>query len=388
MPAFARQFEPHVTRSGTMSKFRFSVRCSSCARSETYEATKPVGDDLVKGFFRERGWLLGRDRAYDLCPSCLAKPTDATQPRKRLGIARSGSVTAMGASDRRTETISARDQETADILARHLGKPEALAAEVFRPKEQHVAGSTLATEQRQPAHSVHVAPELTQILANLASDFKGLKEVMEDISVELRKLTQVGSQQREAIEGLGSHLQHSAKQVLEGLNRFAQTVPQAQPMSHHFSEPSGAESPLQTEKAPNQASIPAEDPAPKPHSQKQGLRRKRSTVVSRPINDAAASTEAIVVKSFPDVNNAHRFYTSIRLPRDLWDASGFEPTNRLLIDWDGQSLTVNRVTEGGVKPKSVGKAQVVLQSWKLGNLNLNRPSLDRLDTGIRLVPKV
>jgi hypothetical protein len=28
-----------------------------------------------------------------------------------------------------------RHQDTADILARHLGKPEALAAEVFRPKE-------------------------------------------------------------------------------------------------------------------------------------------------------------------------------------------------------------------------------------------------------------
>jgi hypothetical protein len=99
------------------------------------------------------------------------------------------------------------------------------------------------------------------------------------------------------------------------------------------------------------------------------------------------TSESIVVKSIPDVNNAHRFYTSIRLPREVWDANGFEADHRLLLDWDGQSLTVTRATNGGVKPKVVGNMQVVLQSWKLGNLNLEQPHLARHDSGFRLTAK-
>ena len=34
----------------------------------------------------------------------------------------------------------------------------------------------------------------------------------------------------------------------------------------------------------------------------------------------------VVVKSIADANGKDRFYTSIRLPRELWDRAGFEPT--------------------------------------------------------------
>src|SRR5689334_4500803 len=79
MPGIARQFEPPVTRSGgAPSSYRFTVRCSTCQNTDTYEARKPVGDELVKGSFKERGWLLGRDRADDLCPACLARPQHAS----------------------------------------------------------------------------------------------------------------------------------------------------------------------------------------------------------------------------------------------------------------------------------------------------------------------
>ncbi|WP_246499107.1 hypothetical protein [Microvirga soli] len=112
MPGIARQFEPQITRSGgAPSKYRFAVRCSACASTDSYEAAKPTSSDTVKSYFNDRGWLLGRDRSYDLCPACLG------QPRR----------------DSRSAGKPQRD--TADILARHLGKPEALAAEVFRPKE-------------------------------------------------------------------------------------------------------------------------------------------------------------------------------------------------------------------------------------------------------------
>src|SRR5690349_10091176 len=113
-----RQFEPLVTRSGGMSsKFRFTVRCSGCSKTDSYEADKRVSDDLVKGSFKDRGWVLGRDRAYDLCPACLKAPRKA-QPSDRPAA------------------VDKRHQETAAILARHLGKPASVAEEVFRPKIQ------------------------------------------------------------------------------------------------------------------------------------------------------------------------------------------------------------------------------------------------------------
>jgi hypothetical protein len=92
----------------------------------------------------------------------------------------------------------------------------------------------------------------------------------------------------------------------------------------------------------------------------------------------------IVVKSIPDAKRSDRFYTIIRLPRTLWDQAGFDPDDRLLLDWSGKALTIERATEGGVKPKSIGDASVVLQSWKLGNLNFDHVKMHSRDASLRL----
>jgi hypothetical protein len=91
-----------------------------------------------------------------------------------------------------------------------------------------------------------------------------------------------------------------------------------------------------------------------------------------------------VVKSIADAKRSDRFYTSIRLPRALWDQAGFGPDEKLLLAWSGKALTVERATEGGVKPKSIGDTSVVLQSWKLGNLNLDQPKATGANGFLRL----
>ncbi|MFC5487236.1 hypothetical protein [Microvirga aerilata] len=93
---------------------------------------------------------------------------------------------------------------------------------------------------------------------------------------------------------------------------------------------------------------------------------------------------SVFVKSIRDAKRPDRFYTSIRLPRALWDSAGFGSTDRLLIDWTSKVLTISRAAEGGVKPKSVGEAAVVLQSWKLGNLNLDQPKVSCGELSLRL----
>ena len=91
-----------------------------------------------------------------------------------------------------------------------------------------------------------------------------------------------------------------------------------------------------------------------------------------------------MVRSIADAKRPGRFYTSIRLPRDLWTPAGFGLDDRLLLDWSGKALTIERATEGGVKPKSIGDTSVVLQSWKLGNLNFDQLKVRGTNGSLRL----
>jgi hypothetical protein len=113
------------------------------------------------------------------------------------------------------------------------------------------------------------------------------------------------------------------------------------------------------------------------------LRRVRGKRVVEDKPDQVLST-SVVVRSIADSKRPDRFYTSIRLPRDLWDRAGFGPDDRLLLDWSGKALTIERATEGGVKPKSIGDTSVVLQSWKLGNLNFDQSKIAGTNGSLRL----
>src|SRR5689334_5806554 len=115
MPGIARQFEPQITRiGGAPSKYRFTARCSGCHTTDIYESSTAVGDDLVKDYFKERGWLLARDRAHDLCSACLARPHGAQPPRQRTDV-RHRSPAAASHPDRLTLVVDKRSRDTADI---------------------------------------------------------------------------------------------------------------------------------------------------------------------------------------------------------------------------------------------------------------------------------
>jgi hypothetical protein len=131
----------------------------------------------------------------------------------------------------------------------------------------------------------------------------------------------------------------------------------------------------------------AVDAEPAPAADASVQEPSRRTKVSRKAKDDAIVRKSadIVVKSIADPKGRNRFYTAIRLPRQVWDEAGFEPEDRLLLDWTGSVLSIERVADGGVKPKSVGSASVVLQSWKLGNLNFGQPRVTGTDGLLRLM---
>jgi hypothetical protein len=368
MPGIARQFEPQITRSGgTPSKFRFTVRCSDCANTDAYEATRPTGNDAVRGYFKNRGWLLGRAPSFDLCPACLARPrhTQETQsPGQR----------------RETRALDKRHRETADILARHMGKPEELAAEVFRPKKakpiQPPTPQAPQTANAGPAFS----PEAEQALSGMAADLKSLRSAVEFIADQLSQLVALGSRQTEALASLPPALAQSAEGLSGELRQVANAI---QALPHRSRSGTDQASGAGAEVAQMQAADAEPAPAAEASVQEPPRRTKGRRKAE---NDAIVSESAdIVVKSIADPKGRTRFYTAIRLPRQLWDRAGFGPEDRLLLDWSGTALSIERVAEGGVKPKSVGSTSVVLQSWKLGNLNFGQPRVTGTDGFLRLM---
>ena len=360
MSGVARQFEPQITRSGgAPSKYRFTVRCSDCASTDAYEAAKPASHDTVRAYFKDRGWLLGRAASFDLCPACLARPG---QPQK----------TRSAAPHPEAKASDKRHRDTADILARHLGKPGELAAEVFRPTE--VRSTQLPDPKApQPAQSTPaLSPEVEQALTSIAVDLKGLRSAVEIMADQMSRLVALGGRQIETL----AQLTPAFAQTTEGLSNGLRQVTHAIQALPHLPQPM-TDRAIVAEADAGTAQTQAVDAEPAPVSEQAVPEPPRPARDPRKAKDETGRSKPanVVVKSIADAKGKDRFYTSIRLPRELWDRAGFGSDDRLLLDWSGKALSIERANEGGVKPKSVGDTSVVLQSWKLGNLNFDQPKV-------------
>jgi hypothetical protein len=225
-----------------------------------------------------------------------------------------------------------------------------------------------------------------QALTAMAAELKGLRSTMEGMSEQMSRLVALGGQQIEAIARLAPLMVQSADGIAGGLRDVVSAIQSILSTSPPEPEPSTAEEPLTREAEPVEQQDPEFSSGPEPR--KLSRAKERSGAGLRPAKTEAqvrhTGSAALVVKSIPDAKRSDRFYTTIRLPRDLWDQAGFGPDDRLLLDWSGKTLTIERVTEGGVKPKAVGDTSVVLQSWKLGNLNLDQPKVTGADGSLRL----
>ena len=382
MPGTTRQFEPHIIRSGGVpSKYRFTTRCSACPKTDSYEANQSVSDNVIKGYFKDRGWLLGRDRTYDLCPACLARPRD-TEQRRATETPRHRFAAPAGQPDREAAPMRGRHKDTAEILARHLGKPEALAAEVFRPKEEQPPRPAAPAAATQPMSPPALSPEVEQALTGMAADLKGLRSAVELMADQVSRLVALGSQQIEAIARLAPVLIRSAEGLSGGLQQVARAV-QSVP---HLPSAAIDQQPLPKGETSRELTQgvdlePASTPATEVQKPTQRAQGKRPTKDE----EGRPTSAPVVVKSIADSKRPDRFYTSIRLPRELWNRAGFGPDDRLLLDWNGKALTIKRAVEGGVKPKTIGEASVVLQSWKLGDLNFDQPKVTGANASLRLI---
>lgn len=65
----AFQFQP--TRSGTHTQFHLTIRCSRCPTTRDFSSIRKLPDDFVHRKFSQWGWLMGKRRADDICPTCI-----------------------------------------------------------------------------------------------------------------------------------------------------------------------------------------------------------------------------------------------------------------------------------------------------------------------------
>ncbi len=285
---------------------------------------------------------------------------------------------------RETKALDKRHRDTADILARHLGKPEELAAEIFRPKEAKPLQPTAPKAPLSAQQTPTLSPEVAQTLSGVAADLKGLRSAVELMADQVSQLVALGGRQIETLAHLTPVLTQSAGSISDGLRQVARAIqavpqlPQSVPDQLSVAEADTAISqPQPNAVEPAQLS---ELEAPEPPQQTRGRRKAKDRTGPRePAN--------VVVKSIADAQGKDRFYTSIRLPRELWDRAGFSPDDRLFLDWSGKALSIERAAQGGVKPKAIGGTSVVLQSWKLGNLNFDQPKVTNGEGSLRLTAR-
>ena len=119
----SRQFEPHTRRvDNASSRTRFTLQCHECGTDDFIEGPRILPDDVVAKKFSQRGWVIGRNRSYDMCPLCVGvapenKLATVFKVTKGDKLVPTPADLAAQASDGKRETV----QKTHAALDRLLG---------------------------------------------------------------------------------------------------------------------------------------------------------------------------------------------------------------------------------------------------------------------------
>jgi hypothetical protein len=394
-----RLFEPEITRvAGSTPIVRFTVKCCLCSKtpkSGLYQASKVLPDLAVSNKFKQRGWLIAKTRDADVCPGCLkgAKVEDKNLLASAFKVTdEDGPVpSAEELADELKAEAARKRKATMGILDRHFGEQAPSDRSLVPPKAKKAA-SVVDTDQSDPA----VLERFRTIVAN---DIQEIRAAVELIAEQNGMRTEMLRQQN---EGHARHLEYFARLIetqernnalLDQLIRAVAIntsevapIPQAVAMAsrdvvsairEHAESvvPALAKVPKAiVKRCPGPAAAqPVEsvdEPAPSPALEAQPRLKRKSASVS--------------VYSCPK-RQPGKFYTSISVPRALWESVGFTEQDRYTIDVDDDmKITIARATEGGVKPKKIGREVVVFQTTRLGDLTTRRLFVKACDGIIRI----
>ena len=196
----------------------------------------------------------------------------------------------------------------------------------------------------------------------MAAELKGLRSAMDLMAEQMGKLVSLGTQQIEAMARLAPLVVQSAEGISGSLREVAsavQLIPNLSTPAGEALRPSAKATGIEESPALQLNLLQGLDQAAGPEAESAPIAaetRTPSKQSRRPKRNAAPAPQAgsapVVVKSIPDAKRSDRFYTSIRLPRALWDQAGFGPEDRLLLDWSGKALTHRTCDRGRGEAKS------------------------------------
>jgi hypothetical protein len=130
-----RSFPYQTTRIGPQPpRYHFPIQCSRCNREKDFESARVLPDEIVAKKLTSWGWLLGRNRSFDICPSCLGvKPENKLADKYKVTHENKPVLTPGEIAEQMFVQKENRRKETSDLLTRLLSPTAAAPTEELSP---------------------------------------------------------------------------------------------------------------------------------------------------------------------------------------------------------------------------------------------------------------
>jgi hypothetical protein len=380
MTRSTRQFPPKVSRpDGAPSRVRFSLQCHECATDDFIEGPRVLPDDVVSKKFAQRGWVIGRNRSYDLCPLCVGiapenklasvfKVTKGSQPvltpaevaaaatdSQRQAVAKThAAIDRLLGNPREAPMSKCGLDRSKDplltMMAHDMGEIRALLERVV---EQNDKRDSLLGQQAEQAVAISKVMEKHMQMWQQLIDAQQKQQLLQEQMI--RAVANIVPTLVRTSEGTATNVSQSVEKAMNALAAIVAT--QTKP------------APLASEQVPR-------DTLGEPAGELALMPALAQTV--EPVTTAETTTfqrrkASFSVTTYSDHKNPEKHLTMVSIDRPSWEASGFTREDRYLIRHINGRLTITRAAAGnGYKAKKIGQKTVVFQARNLGELNYKR----------------
>lgn len=378
-------------RSGNKTKRIYYIACSECPTVSEFTSATPLPDQVVVNKHQQWGWVISKDYKGNICPQCrgITKIKPENKLTEVFGKVTKGGKPVPTVSEIVQEAekeLNASHAKTADILDRFFSAPNSSkpASEPAHSPEEPMATPPVAQHHHhETGLSLRQTHELTSALIGIEKTTAAANQKLDDIQAAFMLMTEQQSSQHAELVGLTKQLITAISHIVPAIAKIAPAIADGnQALVSHFNDASssivGAIADLKTTTAISSPAQPVEPATPEsvPEAMntntkapedlthiKLGSRIRRRTATPSPRHG-----DSISISSSQNTTNPHKYYTQMRLPRNLWESVGFTPDTRILITRDGSGFTLKEAPEGsGVKLKIVTDSRVIVQTSSIGN---------------------
>ncbi|AOG03246.1 hypothetical protein [Bosea sp. RAC05] len=347
-----------VRQGGVISKASVTIRCSRCPTTRVHESKNVLPDEVISKRLKSWGWVLGRNRSHDICPGC-AGVTQINRLAGRFKVISDGQEIASPSEIADTVGLRRAQQsrEVDALIDRTFGVPVCSSDRTPRQDAAPPDGGHQPGERGSDKFG-----RIEQAITSLTGDLGQIRAAMELLMEQMGELVGLQQQQVKAIGNLSSVVARSNEGIAVGLNMLGAAVRELGQGRKIPPLPSASS-------AIEDIELPAIPIRSLRNDAFEGESARRS-VVRKPGPAPKAVDKPIVVNSYRDGKNHRKFYTMVQLPKALWEDFGFQGDDRVFIEReDGDTISIRRAEEGGVKLKKVTDTTVTIQTTRIGNVN-------------------